>query len=158
MNATMTIETAALKHASHLETVSPGLPASFNDANVVGDTIAQGDLYISIVGEWPSDHVQVRNPTEKDRQLVPETGAGSHHRLASLVGVQIRRRADWSVDRDTDDLDGPSLTVDVPTEIVHDPGHAHPHGTVTLVPGFVYHCCYQRTLIGEQRKEARARD
>ena len=142
-------------HASHLETVRPGLPASFNASNTPGDVIAQGDLMIGVVADWPAHHVKVTNP---HTQLVPESGAGSHHRLASLNGVEVRYPPGWDVGTDTDSLDGPSLRVSVPTDIVHEPGTAHPHGTVTLVPGHTYHCTYQRTLVGETRREARARD
>jgi hypothetical protein len=158
--AVIDIDHVVSDHASHVESVAPGLPAEFNAANVPGDCIVQGDVYITVVGNWPKGHepVDARKLTEVDRQIVPETGAGSHHRLDSLDGVEMRRPPGWKVDKDTESLDGPSFRVGKPTVLRHCPGHDHPHGPVTLVPGHIYHATYQRTLVGEERREARARD
>lgn len=155
---TATVESALALHQSHMESVAPGLPARFTAACQPGDYLAQGDLNINVVADWPMGHMPVTSPTDMHRQLVPETGAGSHHRLESLDGVTLRYPPGWSVNANTDSLDGPSFRVSREVWVRHEPGTSTPHGPVLCIPGLTYHCTYQRTLIGEERREARARD
>ena len=130
------------EHTSHLETVSPGLPAAFTAGCVAGDCIAQGDLYLTVIDEVPEGYTLQAAPS---RQLVPEGGAGSHHRIKSLSSVEVYYPAGWEVDKPTNRLDGPVIVTKKETDIVHEAGHAHPHGTVTIPGGTKIECTYQRT-------------
>lgn len=141
---------------SHVETVAPGLPFRLSSRNSPHEGVWQGDLGIEIVEKVPTGYELVENPTDADRQLVPESGQGSHHRLASLDGVQIYRPKDWG--KTENDLRGPCVVFNKANAIVHEPGHDHPHGTVYVDDPMTIQCRYQRNLDAETRAEIRARD
>lgn len=142
---------------SHLSTISPGQSFNITAAHQPGEGVWQGDLGIEIVEpKVPTGYSLVKNPTDADRQLAVEAGAGSHHRLRSLEGVKIYRPANWG--QDEADTSGPYIVLDRPNAIVHEPGHAHPHGTVNIDTPCSILIRYQRNLDAETRKEVRARD
>lgn len=151
---TVTDIAAKLRH--HISTITPGKPFHLSGVHEVGDGVWQGDLGIEIADGVPADYVLIENPTDADRQLVPEGGQGSHHRIKSLDGVTIYRPIDWG-QNDTD-LRGPCIVFDTPNAIVHEPGTAHPHGTVFVDTPMTILCCYQRNLAADERAEMRARD
>ena len=144
----------------HATTVSPGLPAMLSLAHQVGDGVWQGDLGIEIVDAIPGDYVEVTDPTDADRQLVPEGGAGSHHRLTSFDGVRLFRPTNWG--KSETDLRGPAMILTKTIDIVHEPGHTKPHGTVTIevdpTEGRKIACRYQRNLAADEREARRAAD
>jgi hypothetical protein len=157
-----TIETLLNTHASHLESVRPGLPTCIPLSAMPGDApVAQGDLYLRVVAIVPRGYEAVTNPTDKHRQLVPESGAGSHHRLDSLDGVTIYYPPGFDLSRDTDSLLGPVLMLTARRVIRHEPGHDHPHGNVVIEcdgpPRFI-ECGYQREWSKEEARERRAKD
>lgn len=135
----------------HLSTVSPGQPFTLSSAHQVGDGVWQGDLGIEIVSRVPREYVEITNPTDADRQLVPEAGQGSHHRLRSLDGVRLFRPADWG--QRSDDLRGPAVVFDRANAIVHEPGHAQPHGTVEIAAAMTVLCRYQQNLDQQERAQ-----
>lgn len=153
---TTDIATVAKTIEHKTETVSPGLPASLTAAHEVGEGVWQGDLGLEIVGAVPDGYVRIKNPTDAQRQLVPESGPGSHHRLASLDGVTLYHPTNWMAD-DTD-LRGPVVVFSQPNEIVHEPGHSKPHGTVRIEAPMTIRCRYQRNYDAELRAERRAAD
>lgn len=141
----------------HLETVSPGKPFGFTSAAQPGDGVWQGDLGLEIVAKVPAGYKHVKSPTNAHRQLVPEAGAGSHHRLDSLDGVEVYHPPGYD-DPGYEGLDGPVLRITKDREVKHEPGHAHPHGTVSIPAGLIVKCRYQRNWDAEKRRERRARD
>ena len=151
------MKTTELKNTldKHLSTITPGQPFHLTGAHTTGDAVAQGDLLIEVVESIPSDYELVANPTDKDRQLVPESGAGSHHRVQSLKGVKIYRPANWGTT--VTDLRGPCIVFESANAVVHEPGHAYPHGTVFIDGPMTVNTTYQRNLDAEQ-KERRAMD
>ena len=147
--------TKTLEHT--VATVSPGNPASITGAHSAGEGVWQGDLGLEVTDMVPSDYVLIENPTNKDRQLVPlDGGPGSHHMLASFDGVTLYRPKDWG-ESDTD-LRGPCVVFERPNSIVHEPGHSHPHGTVTIESPMTILCRYQRNLAADERAARRAAD
>lgn len=147
----------ATKLDTHAKTVAPGMPASLTDAHSYGDGVWQGDLGLEVVSEVPADYVLVENPKDIDRQLVPLGGGpGSHHRLKTFQGVTLYRPKDWG--RLETDLRGPCVVFSEPNEIVHEPGHAHPHGTVSIESPMTVLCRYQRNLAADEREARRAAD
>lgn len=152
-----TITNIAKTLTTHAETVSPGLPATIDAQHQVGEGVWQGDLGIEIVDAVPEDYVLIEHPTDADRQLVPLGGGpGSHHRLRTLDGVTLFRPSDWG-QRETD-LRGPCVVFAAPNEIVHEPGHDHPHGAVTIAAPMTVRCRYQRNLAADEREARRAAD
>ena len=143
---------------SHLGTVSPGLPCMFPGAHSLGAIVAQGDVYLRLAktSNPPKEYVEVQNPTEADRQIAVEVGVGSHHRIKTLDGVRIFRPRDWG--KDETDLRGPFLVFSAPNEIVHEPGHDRPHGTVVIDAPCAIEVGYQKNLDAITRAEIRARD
>jgi len=152
----VTAEQVSKKLKAHTETVAPGLPFHLNSTHQAGDGVWQGDLGIEVVSQIPNDYILVVKPTDADRQLVPESGQGSHHRLRSLEGVKLYRPAKWG-ESDTD-LRGPCIVFDRPGAIVHDPGHDKPHGTVFIDDPMTVLCRYQRNLDAETKQERRSHD
>lgn len=141
----------------HAESVTPGKPFHVTEAHAVGDEVWQGDLCIAVaVAKPPEGYVRVENPTEADRQLAVEAGAGSHHRIRSLDGVTLWRPKNWG--KDDTDLRGPFVVFATPNAIVHEPGHDKPHGTVFIDAPMAVQCRQQRNLDAETRREIRARD
>lgn len=142
--------------SEHAESISPGQPFTLTAAHTIGDCVWQGDLGIEVVAKVPVGYTLVKHPTDADRQLVPESGQGSHHRLRSLSGVKLYRPDGWG-ETDTD-LRGPCIVFGAPNAIVHEPGHAKPHGTVEVSEPMTVLCRYQRNLDAETRRERRAAD
>lgn len=139
----------AKKLESHVSGVAPGQPFHLTDVHTVGDLVWQGDLGIEVVAGVPKDYIQVDEPTDADRQLVPESGQGSHHRLKSLDGVKLYRPKDWG--KSDTDLRGPCAVCSKPNAIVHEPGHARPHGTVFIDCPMTVLGRYQRNLNIDNR-------
>ena len=157
MTTTTTAAQISKKLLAHVDTVSPGVPASLTGAHETGDGVWQGDLGIEIVDSVPDDYERVDNTGDADRQLVPlDGGPGSHHRLRSLDGVTLYRPNGWG--ESDSDLRGPCVVFDRPNSIDHEPGHAHPHGTVDIEAPMTVLCRYQRNWSAEQREARRAAD
>ena len=154
MSITQAIEN--LKQHVKNNPVTPGQPYTFNAATV-GDGVWQGDLGLEIVDKVPANYILVENPTDKDRQLVPESGAGSHHRLRSLDGVRLYLPPNWGVN--ATDLAGPCVVFSKANAIDHEPGHEYPHGAVFIeaVPTIIL-CRYQQNWSIAQRIALRAKD
>lgn len=128
-------------------TISPGQPFRLTSAHTVGDGVWQGDLGLEIIKSVPKGYIEIKNLQPKDRQLVPEAGAGSHHRLRSLDGVRIFLPPDFA--KDDMDLRGPVIVLSKPNAIDHEPGHDKPHGTVMIEDSMTIGCRYQRNLVKE---------
>lgn len=143
------IERHARNIAEGRERVKPGMPYRISEATCVGEGVWQGDLGIEIVASVPNGHVLIERPTDVDRQLVPGNTVGSRHCLASLSGVKLYRRADWSAES----LVGPCIVCESETTITHPT-----HGAVTIPAGFTVALRYQRVWEAEQRKARRAAD
>lgn len=149
--------TVADRLKEHAETVTPGQPFHLTAAHQIGDEVWQGDLCIKLAEPTiPAGYELVENPTDADRQLAVEAGAGSHHRLRSLDGATLYRPANWG-QNDTD-LRGPFVVLSKPNAIVHEPGHDKPHGTVFIDDPCAIVTRQQRNLDAETRQEIRARD
>jgi hypothetical protein len=132
-----------------IERVKPGMPLAFTAACVAGDAIRQGDLYLIIVDQVPSNYIAVKRPTKEDRQLVPGNTEGSRHCLDSLTGVKLFRPAKW----DAESLEGPCMVLAKNRTILHPT-----HGQVLMPAGLTVICRYQREWDKEQQKQLRARD
>lgn len=140
----------ATKLKEHVERVTPGQPFALTSAHQPGEAVFQGDLGIEIVTHVPSDYVEIKRKTDVDRQLVPLGGGpGSNHRLKHFKGVKLYRPKDWG--KSAADLRGPVVVFSQPNEIVHEPGHGHPHGTVVIEAPMTVRCRYQRNLTVEER-------
>ncbi len=142
------------KHAEAIksgnEKVKPGQPARFTEASVAGDTVAQGDLYLCIYeGKPPAGYAQVKNLTERDKQLVPGNTQGSKHCLDSLEGVKLFRPENWT----GDDLRGPLLGLSEERTVLHPT-----HGSVAIPAGFSVLCGYQPEYDAELKRERRNAD
>lgn len=149
------IATVSKKLAQHQSTVSPGLAYHFTAANTPLDTHRQGDLYICITdAQIPEDYVEIKNPTDRHRQLAVELGEGSHHRIRSLDGVRIFHPRNWGVA--VNDLRGPYVIFSAPNAIVHE-REISPHGTLFIDAAMRIVCHQQRNLTADGRAE-RARD
>ncbi len=131
------------------ESVRPGQPWEFSAACEPGDGCWQGDLGIEIVEAVPAGYVEVVNPTEDDRQLVPGNTEGSKHCLDSLSGVKMYRPEEW----DEESLRGPCLVLTEERKVLHPT-----HGPVTVPAGLTILCRYQREWDKELVKERRTRD
>lgn len=152
----MKVQELQKKHAAHNETVTPGQPFTLSDVHQPGEGVWQGDLGVEVVDAIPADYVEVKDLADSDRQLVPEGGAGSHHRIRSLDGVTLYRPKGWG--ESETDLRGPCVVFDTPNEIVHQPGHGRPHGTVVIASAMIVLCRYQRNLAADEREARRAMD
>lgn len=151
-----TITDTARRILSHVSRVGPGAPIHWTDAIRIGEYAHQGDLILVRVARPPRDFTLVPNPTDADRQLVPEAGAGSHHRLRSLEGVDIYRPVGYGPDMEG--LLGPCVVFGSPNAIDHEPGTDTPHGTHFIDAPMTIQCRYQRNLDAETRRERRAAD
>ena len=146
-----TLETIQ-QHATNIKSgrdpkVKPGQATRFTEASTIGDTIAQGDLYLQIVSNAvPSDYELVAKSTERDKQLVPGQTQGARHCLDSLDGVRIYRPTNWT----GEDLRGPLLVLAKERTILHPT-----HGSVTIPAGFAVLCAYQPEWDAELRKQRR---
>ena len=111
---------------------------------------------ICVADAVPDGYELIKNPTDADRQLVPDNGRpGSHHRLASFDGVELYRPKDWG--KDDTDLRGPAVVFTKPNSIVHERG-TQPHGTVFIDDPMTIVCRYQRNYDAEQKAARRAMD
>lgn len=149
MNAMELVVSYAQRIARGDETVKPGMPACFTEACTPGDRIWQGDLSLTIVDAVPPDYVEIVDPTDADRQLVPGNTQGSRHCLRSLDGVRLFRPKNWG----GESLQGPALVLEKEATIEHPT-----HGAVSSPAGFMILCGYQRAWDQEQRAERRAKD
>ena len=145
--------------------VKPGQSQRFSEASVLGSTIAQGDLYLMIVGDSvqeaiiPTDYAELKNPTDQDRQLVPGNTEGARHCLDSFDGVVMYRPKVWN----GEDLRGPILKITEERTILHRKSNAldqsnNGHGSVIIPAGFTVFCGYQPEYDAEQRAERRNAD
>lgn len=129
----------------HLEKVQPGQEVRFTTAATTGDTIRQGDLYLTVVEIVPKDYKEA----VPFIQLVPGQTQGAKHCLDSTQGVEMFLPEEWN----EESLDGPCLILTEERKVLH-PTHGH----VTIPAGFTIQCSYQREFDKEQQKERRARD
>lgn len=130
--------------------VKPGQPFRFSEACSFGDTVAQGDLYLMIYeGQVPEGYVEVVEPKEEDKKLVPGQTQGSRHCLDSLSGVKLYRPENWT----EDDLRGPLMILSEERTVLHPT-----HGAVTIPAGFSVLCSYQPSWDAEQKKIRRNAD
>lgn len=113
----------------------------FPSAASVGDTIRQGDVYITILAEVPSGYKRV---AKWAMQLAPGTTQGSRHILDSREGVTCYQHPNAS------EFDGPVLVLKRERELTHPE-----HGNWILPPG-CYGISYQRTqdALDQQRRVA----
>lgn len=135
--------------AGEIEQVKPGMPAAFTDACTVGDTIRQGDLYLTIVAAVPGNYCEIPKPTALDKQLVPGNTSGAKHCLDALAGIKLYRLKGWNAEM----LDGPCFVLTKRRKVLHPI-----HGAVTIPAGFTILCRYQREFDKELQKQRRARD
>lgn len=134
------------KFRNHLESVSPGQPAAFNEACVPGDTIWQGDLGIEMIDAIPEGYKKAK---KVGVQLVPGNTQGARHCLNTEDGVKMYYPANYGQE---DCLNGPAVEVTGGQSVTHPV-----HGDVTLSKG-MYRFDYQREYDAEQKRERRARD
>lgn len=132
----------------HLETVTPGQPVQFPDAASIGDTIRQGDLYLTVVEKPPPGYKKAK-AVQKTVQLVPGNTQGAKHCLDSLHGVEMFLPQEGN----EESLDGPCLVLTEGRKVLHPT-----HGEVSIPAGFTILCSYQREYDKELAKERRARD
>jgi hypothetical protein len=149
----LTIENAleyvkSISDGNH-DTVRPGMPLTFSEACVSGDTIWQGDLGICIVDDGPpSDYIHLENVHQC---LVPGgTTIGARHCLDRCDCVEM-----WIPERwDETSLNGPYLHLTNGITITHPV-----HGNVTIPACFTkIQIMYQREWDAELARERRARD
>jgi len=151
--ATCTMERIE-KHVASIkaghEKVKPGQATRFTEGCVAGDVIAQGDLYLVIYEDKPpADYIEVKKPTEQDKQLVPGNTQGAKHCLDSLDGVKLYRPKEWT----GDDLRGPLLVLGEERTVLHPT-----HGAVSIPAGVSVLCGYQPEYDAELRRERRNAD
>lgn len=105
------------------------------------DSVRQGDVYITLLGEVPAGYKLEKN---WDLQLAPGTTQGSRHVLDLRSGVQCYRHEDAS------EFDGPVLVISELREVTH-PQHGH-----WILPPNIYGFSYQRTQdsLDQQRRVA----
>lgn len=139
---------ARIKAGEH-ETIKPGQPFRIPDAWMAGDCGAQGDLIIVILDKIPEGFERVKEPTQKDMQLVWGETQGSKHCLDSLDGVALYRRSDWGADT----LVGPTFTCEEERVINHPT-----HGAWTIPAGRTIGIEYPRERDAELKKERRNAD
>ena len=111
----------------------------FPDAAQPGDTVRQGDVYITLLAEVPNDCTKQKT---WDAQLAPGNTKGSRHIIDSRDGVACYTRTGAS------EFDGPVLLLKKERTITHPE-----HGDWVLPPG-VYGISYQRTqdALDRQRR------
>lgn len=110
---------------------------SFPDAASVGDSVRQGDVYITLLAGVPSGCALVDKPSS---QLAPGNTQGSRHCIKSLRSVRVFSIANPNV------YDGPVIQSSKPMTIVHPE-----HGDWKL-PAGCYAISYQRTEDSEGRQ------
>ena len=121
------------------ENIKNDEPQRFPEAATVGDSVRQGDVYITLLESVPRGAKAIQKPL---LQLAPGTTQGSRHCLDSLDGVTLYEIAEATV------LDGPVL------EATEEKTVTHPeHGDWILPPG-CYSITYQRAYADELRRVA----
>ena len=103
----------------------------------VGDSVRQGDVYLTRISRLPRGAVEVKQP---DRQLAPGTTQGSRHCLRSLDGVRVYHFAQPGP------LDGPVIEAESDWAVEHPE-----HGDYVLPPG-TYAVTYQRAFADELKR------
>lgn len=140
---------AALIRDGKHDRIGPGVPVQMSPALEPGEGVAQGDLYLIVESRVPEDYVEVLQPQDSDRQLVPGQTVGAKHCLDSLEGVKMYRPNLWS----SESLEGPHLVLSQDRVVLHPT-----HGAVTIPAGMSVTCYYQREYDAEQKRERRALD
>lgn len=155
---TTAIEQNIQLHRSHIDTVEPGQPAVINSVLTEWQGVNQGDLCLAVCSSPPGGYTKVEQKNLQ-KQLVPEAGAGSHHRLSTLKNVEMWVPVGWRVDLGSwESLEGPWFRCTDEITVRHEPGHAHRHGPVTIEPGIGILCGYQREYDKELARERRVAD
>lgn len=131
--------------------VQPGRPERLSEAASVGDTVAQGDLYLMVVDRVPEHYETVKRPKKTDAQLVPGVTQGARHCLSDVRAVSLYRPQGWG--QDDASLLGPCFVVKREVTVQHPT-----HGDVTIPAGFTILCGYQPEFDAEQRRERRNAD
>ena len=108
----------------------------FPVAAAEGDYVRQGDVYITLRSQIPSDCSE----SDHGLQLAPGTTKGSRHLLDSGEGVTFYVRQEPTV------LQGPFLRLDCERVLKHPE-----HGDWKLPPG-LYEITYQRVHADELRR------
>lgn len=111
----------------------------FPEAATVGDSVRQGDIYITVASAVPGN---AKKSTQPQLQLAPGTTQGSRHCLDSLDGVTVYELTNPTV------LEGPVLQTTKERTVTHPE-----HGDWILPPG-VYSITYQRAYAEELRRVA----
>ena len=111
----------------------------FPEAASFGDSVRQGDVYITLIESVPKKSVRQK---KWDLQLAPGNTQGSRHILDSEDGVECYVLAEVS------EFDGPILLLQKQREVTHPE-----HGNWILPPG-TYAISYQRTqdALNRQRR------
>lgn len=102
----------------------------FPDAASFGDSVRQGDIYITLLNKLPKGAKKLKTFT---LQLAPGTTQGSRHILDSSEGVTV-----YVLDNATE-FDGPILKLELERTVQHPE-----HGDYILPPR-LYAISYQRT-------------
>jgi hypothetical protein len=113
----------------------------FPEAAEAGDSVRQGDVYITLLAGVPTGY---KRQTKWDLQLAPGSTQGSRHILDASKGVTCYRHPEAT------EFDGPVLVLRTTRELTHPE-----HGNWVLPPG-TYGISYQRTqdTLDRQRKVA----
>jgi hypothetical protein len=109
----------------------------FPEAASIGDTVRQGDIYITLLDGRPDQCSPVKKPSN---QLAPGNTQGSRHCIDKMENVNVFSLKYPSV------YDGPVLEVKSETTITHSE-----HGDWAL-PSGCYAVSYQRTEDREGRQ------
>lgn len=125
--------------ASVAESIKNDETQMFPEAASVGDTVRQGDVYITLLSGIPDGCKIVKKPS---MQLAPGNTQGSRHCLSSLRGLKVYSLKDPTV------YDGPVVVATKPFEVTH-PEHGN-----WQIPVGCYGISYQRTedSEGKQRR------
>lgn len=111
---------------------------TFSEAASHGDTVRQGDVYITWLESLPED---VEAQQDWDAQLAPGNTQGSRHILDSKNGVTCYKF------QNPTEFDGPMLVLTEERTVTHPE-----HGNWVLPPG-IYYIGYQQTEdMLEQRR------
>jgi hypothetical protein len=113
----------------------------FPEAASIGDTIRQGDVYVTLLAAVPTGY---QKQAKWNQQLAPGTTQGSRHVLDSKTGTTCYIHPSAS------EFDGPVLLLKQERELTHPE-----HGNWILPPG-IYGITYQRTqdALEQQRRVA----
>lgn len=134
---TLTAEKAFTAIQDQAERIKSDAKQRFPEAASVGDSWRQGDVYITLLADVPTD--AIKEP-KVILQLAPGTTQGSRHILDSRTGVTMYRLPSPGM------LDGPVIACRKERTITHPE-----HGDVVLPPG-VYGISYQCDLDAEERQ------